>query len=97
MRAGAPCSGLKVKAAGLSRAGEELDPGTNQSPLALLRAWCLLADKAEAHLAEIYADAPVAARITPVGFAWLPTLPPIHEDLDDPLGFLRRKVLAQKR
>jgi hypothetical protein len=57
----------------------------------------LLADKDEAHLAEIDADVPVAARVTSVGFAWLPTLPPVHEDLDDPLGFLSSKVLAQKR
>jgi hypothetical protein len=57
----------------------------------------LLADKDEAHLAEIDADVPVAARVTSVGFAWLPTLPPVHEDLDDPLGFLSSKVMSQKR
>jgi hypothetical protein len=57
----------------------------------------LLADKDEAHLAEIDASALLAARVTSVGFAWLRTLPPVHEDLDDLLGFLSSKVLAQKR
>jgi hypothetical protein len=80
-----------VEERGWTPGNKSLPPG------ATLRAWFLLADKDEAYLAEIDADAPVAARVTPVGFAWLPTLPPIHEDLDDPLGFLRRKVLAQKR
>jgi hypothetical protein len=63
----------------------------------MLKEWALLADKGEAQIAEISADAPVAARVTSVGVACLHTLPPVHEDLDDPLGPLRRKVLAQKR
>jgi hypothetical protein len=45
---------------------------------------------------KAYADLPVAAQVTPVGFPWLHTLPPVHDDLDGPLGFLRSKVLAQK-
>jgi hypothetical protein len=56
----------------------------------------LLADKDEADLAESYGNAPVAARVTSVGFARLHILPPVHEDLDHPLGFLSSKVLAQK-
>jgi len=62
-----------------------------------LKEWGLLADKDEAHLAEIDASALLAARVTSVGFAWLRALPPVHEDLDHLLGFLSGKVLAQKR
>jgi hypothetical protein len=61
-----------------------------------LKEWGLLADKGEAHLAEIDARALLAAWVTSVGFAWLRTLPPVHEDLDYLLGFLSSKVLAQK-
>ena len=62
-----------------------------------LKEWGLLAGKGKAHLVEIYGDAPVAAGVTSVGLAWLRTLPPVHEDLDYPLGFLTSKVPAQKR
>ena len=65
--------------------------------LGTLKEWGLLADKDEAHLPEIDASALLAARVTSVGFAWLRALPPVHEDLDDLLGFLSSKVLAQKR
>jgi hypothetical protein len=43
-------------------------PGSGTAPLTLTK-WCLLADKNEAHLAEIYVNLPVAARVTLVGFA----------------------------
>jgi hypothetical protein len=64
-----------------------------------LRDRCWLVDDGTAQLAEIDADAPVAARVTPmpVGLTRLDTVPPVHEDLDDPLGFLGGKVLAQER
>jgi hypothetical protein len=59
----------------------------------------LLANEGEAYLAKADADLPVATRVTPVGLglARLHTLSPVHEDLDDPLGFLGSKVLPQKR
>lgn len=62
-----------------------------------LREWGLLADKDEAYLAKTYGNAPVAARVTSVSFAWLHTLPSVHEDLDDPRGLVSSKVLAQIR
>jgi hypothetical protein len=64
-----------------------------------LRDPCGLVDDGTAELAEIDADAQVATRVTPmpVGLTRLDTLPPVHEDLDDPLGFLGGKVLAQER
>jgi hypothetical protein len=57
---------------------------------------CLLTDKGKPYLAETRVDVQVSARVTSVGFAWLRTLPSVHEDLDYPLGLLGRKVPAQE-
>jgi hypothetical protein len=56
-------------------------------------------DDGTAQLAEIDADAPVTARVTPMSVVLtrLDTLPPVHEDLDDTLGFLGGMFLAQDR
>jgi hypothetical protein len=64
-----------------------------------LRERCWLVDDGTAQLAEIDADAPVTARVTPMSVALtrLDTLPPVHEDLDDTLGFLGGMFLAQER
>jgi hypothetical protein len=77
--------------------GLQLKPAAVRAPEDFEAAFKAVSSADEAHLAEIYADAPVAAQVTSDGFAWPHTLPQVHEDLDYRLGFLSSKVLAQKR